>query len=70
MVIPSSMALTIASFKIADLVVIKLIFATAGTPAWWLDIIQLIPLKIVDTVPVAAQVSTRTGMMLADFATP
>ena len=45
-------------------------FATAGTPAWWLSMVQFKPEMRPETVPEPLQPRTRTGTMDADFATP
>ena len=48
----------------------RLKLRTAGTPATWLAIAQLIPAMTEDVVPLPAQSRTRTGTRVTPSATP
>jgi len=48
----------------------RLMFATAGTPAWWCVMIQSMPAMMSEVLPEPLQFITRTGTMRADDATP
>ena len=48
----------------------RLMFATAGWPARWFVVTQLIPAMTPDVAPLPEQSSTRTPMSDTPFATP
>ena len=60
----------IAASSVTSAVPPRLRLATAGVPATWSAITQLMPLTVVDVKPEPAQSSTFTGTMVTPFATP
>jgi hypothetical protein len=69
-VIPSAIEFATACSSATDLPPPRLMFATAGCPAWWLPVTQSTPAITPELSPVPAQVSTRTATRRTLLATP
>ena len=66
----SATAFAIAVLREVEKLPPRLKLATAGVPAAWSLIAQLIPEMTFDIAPLPRQLSTRIGTNLVDLATP